>query len=164
MNDAPSDLHQDLEALRYLDALNSGDLEAVAEIWERASRDPELRQTLVELDGALFVEAQGNASPPREPSRRRWGRWAVWAGVSGPLAAACLVFLLAWPWRGSNEVIPSSVRNQPVQPALSQQRDGTAGLAALLVLRRTLNDTEMPAFAWPVENTVSTSSPLDLPE
>ena len=71
MNDAPNHLPRDLEALRYLDALNAGDLEAVAEVWERADRDPELRQMLVELDSELFVEARGNASPLREPSGRR---------------------------------------------------------------------------------------------
>jgi hypothetical protein len=164
MNDAPNHLSRDLEALRYLDALNVGDLEAVAEVWERAGRDPELQQILVELDGVLFVEARGNASPIREPSGRRWPRWAVWAGVSGPLAAACLITLLAWPRRDGKDTIPSPGRNQPVQRVSSQPPDGSIGLAALLALRRTLDETEMPAFDWPFENNVSTSSPLDLPD
>jgi hypothetical protein len=157
-------LARDLQALRYLDALNAGDLEAVADVWERADRDPELREMLVELDGALFVEARGNASPRREPSGRRRQRRAVWAGVSGSLAAACLIALLAWPGRDGKDTIPNPGRIQTVQRVSAQPPDGSNGLAALLALRRALNETEMPAFAWPFENSVSTSSPLDLPD
>ena len=68
MNDAPDHLPRDLEALRYLDAVDAGDLEAVAEAWERAGRDPGLQEMLGELDDALFVEARCNASPVLEPS------------------------------------------------------------------------------------------------
>jgi hypothetical protein len=163
MNDAPNHLPRDLEVLRYLDSLNAGDLQAVAEAWERAGRDPELQQMLVELDGALFVEARGSASPLREPSGRRRRR-AVWAGVSGALAAACLIAVLARQWRDGNATIPSPGRNQPVQRVSSQLPDDSTGLAPLLASRRDLNETEMPAFAWPFENTVSASSPLDLPD
>jgi hypothetical protein len=164
MNDAPNHLSRDLDTLGYLDALDVGDLEAVAEVWERAARDPELRQMLVELDGALFVEARGNASLLRQPSGRRRQRRAVWAGVAGLVAAACLIAFLAWPRRDGEETIPSPGGNQPVQRGSSQPPDGSTGLAALLASRRTLNETEMPAFAWPFENTVSTLSPLDLPD
>ena len=164
MNDAPNHLPQDLEALRYLDAVDAGDLEAVAEAWERAGRDPELQQMLVELDGALFAEARGNASPPREPSGRRRRRWAVWAVASGALAAACVIAVLARPGRDGKDTIPNPERNQPVQRASSRPPDDSTGLATLLASRRDLNETEMPAFAWPFENTLSTSSPLDLPD
>ena len=150
--------------MRYLDALDAGDLEAVAEAWERAGRDPELERMLVELDGALFAEVRGNASPPREPSGRRRRRWAVWAGVSGAVAAACLIAVLALPGRDGKDTIPSPGRNQSVQQVASQPPDDSTGLATLLASRRDLDETEMPAFDWPFENTLSTSSPLDLPD
>jgi hypothetical protein len=164
MNDAPNHLPRDLDALRYLDALNAGDLEAVAEVWERASLDAELEQMLVEIDGALLVEARGDASPLRQSSGRRPRSWALWAGVAGCLASACLIAFLAWPRRDGKHTIPSPGKNQPVQRASSQPRDDSVGLAPLLAARRNLNETEMPAFAWPYENTLSTSSPLDLPD
>jgi len=164
MNDAPYHLPRDLEALRYLDAVDAGDLEAVAEAWERAGRDPGLQEMLGELDGALFVEARGNASPLLEPSGRRWRRRAAWAGVSGALAATCLIAVLARPGRDDKDTIPSPGRDQPVQRVSSQPPDDSTGLAPLLALRRSLNEAEMPTFAWPFENTVSTSSPLDLPD
>ncbi len=44
-----SRLASDLRALRYLDALNAGDLEAVSDLWEEASHDPELERILAEL-------------------------------------------------------------------------------------------------------------------
>ena len=164
MNDAPNPLSRDLEALRYLDAVNAGDLEAVAEAWERAGRDPELQQMLVELDGALFVEARDTASPIHEPSRRRRSRWAVWAGVSGPLAAACLIAVLAWPRPDDKNAISSPRKNQPAPRLSIQPPDDSTGLAPLLASRRVLNETDMPAFAWPFENSISISSPLDLPD
>ena len=46
-------LPRDLAALHYLEALNAGNLETAAALWDEASRDPELERTLTELDGAL---------------------------------------------------------------------------------------------------------------
>jgi hypothetical protein len=161
MNDAPNHLPRDLEALRYLDAVDAGDLEAVAEAWERAGRDPGLEKMLGELDRALFVEARGTASPLLEPSGRRWRRRAAWAGVSGALAATCLIAVLARPRPHDKNAIASPEWDQPVQRASSQPPDDPTGLARLLAMRRSLDETEMPTFAWPFENTVSTSSPLD---
>jgi hypothetical protein len=119
---------------------------------------------LVEIDGALFAEARASASPRREPSGRRQRRqpWAVWAGMFGSLAAACLIAVLAWPKRDGNDTIPSPVTNERPQHISSQPPEGPTDLAALLALRRNLTETDVPAFAWPVENAVSISSPLDL--
>ena len=161
MSNAPDHLKRDLRTLRYLDALDAGDLEAVADIWEGASRDSELELMLAELDGALFVEAQGNESPLREPSWRRREHWAARVGVAGAVAAAGLIAVLTWPTRDGDAPIPSPGTNQPVQQVSSQPPDEFDSLSPLLALRRNLNETEMPAFTWPFENTVSTSSPLD---
>jgi hypothetical protein len=43
-------------ALRYLDALDAGDINALAELWERAAGDPELERQLGELTDGLAVE------------------------------------------------------------------------------------------------------------
>jgi hypothetical protein len=57
MSEPRNHLPRDLKALRYLDALEAGELEAVAALWEEASGDPELERLLAELDEALFLEA-----------------------------------------------------------------------------------------------------------
>jgi hypothetical protein len=161
MNNAPDHLNRDLLALRYLDALDAGDLEAVAEIWEVAGRDPELERLLAEVDGALYVEARGQESPRREPRRWQRRRWAARVGAAGAVAAACVIAVLAWPTRDGKDAIPSLGTNQPVQVGSSQPADEFNGASPLLALRRNLEETELPAFTWPFENRVSTLSPLD---
>ena len=44
------------ESLRYLDALDAGDLDAVAAIWGEAAGDPELEALLRDLDDGLYTE------------------------------------------------------------------------------------------------------------
>ncbi len=48
-------------ALRYLDALDSGDVTILAELWEQAALNPELEQLLNELTDGLAIE-EGPAS------------------------------------------------------------------------------------------------------
>jgi hypothetical protein len=43
-------------AVHYLDALDAGDLETVARLWERAAADPELERILGELTDGLALE------------------------------------------------------------------------------------------------------------
>ncbi|HTU90096.1 MAG TPA: hypothetical protein VMF69_08360 [Gemmataceae bacterium] len=45
-------------ALRYLDALDAGDVALLAELWERASAEPQLEQVLGELTDGLAVEEE----------------------------------------------------------------------------------------------------------
>jgi hypothetical protein len=91
VNQPDDALARDLQALRYLDALDAGDLAAVAAQWEEASRVPELEELLTELDAALFQERA--AVPTTRPRR------ALWIGVAGALAAACLLAALLWARR-----------------------------------------------------------------
>ena len=91
----------DLKAVRYMDALNTGDLEAVSALWEEASHDPELERVLAELDGAMFQEVRGNPSSLREHLGRHRRHWAVRVVAAVALAAACLLAVRAWPWRNA---------------------------------------------------------------
>src|SRR5436305_1869842 len=43
-------------ALRYLDALDSGDGEKLALLWEEAEKNPELQRLLCDLNAGLLVE------------------------------------------------------------------------------------------------------------
>src|SRR2546428_694543 len=56
MNVPRNHLPHDLKVFRYLSALKSGDLEAVAALWKEASLDPQLECFLTELDEELFTE------------------------------------------------------------------------------------------------------------
>ncbi len=76
MKEPRNHLPRDLKAVRYMDALNTGDLEAVSALWEEASHDPELERVLAELDGAMFQEVRGNPSSLPEQLGR--------AGATGP--------------------------------------------------------------------------------
>src|SRR5947207_2007566 len=50
------------------------------------------------------------AIPPARPAPRR--RWAVWAGVAGALAAACLLAVLAWRGRDGNGPAPDPEKGE----------------------------------------------------
>jgi hypothetical protein len=46
------------DAFRYLDALDAGDLDAVAQLWEQAAADPDLARQLGELTDAAAQELE----------------------------------------------------------------------------------------------------------
>jgi tetratricopeptide (TPR) repeat protein len=58
MSEPRTHLSHDLDALRFLDALDAGDLEAVAALWEKAAHDPALEQVLKEMDEHIFSQAE----------------------------------------------------------------------------------------------------------
>jgi hypothetical protein len=170
MNEPRRHLHRDLQALRYLDALEGGDLEAVAGLWEEASRDPDLEQVLAEVDGAVLAEpATGNSrasqgdAPLSVPRPRR--RWPVAVGAAGALAAACLLVVLAWP--GGDGTKPASIPpgRYVQEPAAVPVQDDIAGLAGWQQ-DRLLDETALPPFTWPLAETppvpAKPSIPADL--
>jgi hypothetical protein len=162
MKELRKHLRRDLKALRYLDALNAGDLEAVSALWEEASHDPELERMLAELDGAMFQEILGNPSSLPERLGRRRRRWAVWGGAVGTLAAACLLAMLAWPWRDTKNQGSNPPVSQTGIEVAHQPSDVSHDLTPLLGARRDLDESAMPRFVWPLENLLSASTPLDL--
>ena len=87
MKEPRNHLPRDLEALRYLDALNAGDLEAVSALWEDASHDPELERMLAELDAG---DVPGDSGQPGLAPRTT----RPWNGAAGPSGA-----VRPAPWR-----------------------------------------------------------------
>jgi hypothetical protein len=162
MKEPRNHLPRDLKALSYLDALNAGDLEAVSILWEEASHDPELERMLAELDGAIFPEVVGNPSSLPEPLGRRHRRWTIWGVSLGTLAAACLLAILAWPWRDTNNPGPNPSMSQTGKPVARRSSDVSHDFTPFHLARRDLDEAAMPGFAWPLENRLSASTPLDL--
>ena len=163
MKEPRNHLPRDLKALRYLDALNAGDLEAVSALWEDASHDPELERMLAELDAAMFREIPGNPSSLPERLGRRWRRWAVWGGAVGTLAAACLLAILAWPRRDTQRPgLESSRQARPGKRSHTNRRTSPTTSPRYSSARRDLDEAAMPGFVWPLENPLSASTPLDL--
>jgi hypothetical protein len=150
-------LPADLKAIRYLDALDAGDLEVVSALWEEASRDPELERLLGELDGALFVEIPGNLSSRPERLGDRPAVPVLRAVALGTLAAACLLALLARPRRD----IEDQGQHRHVSQTGTKVVHQTSAPTPIRGARRDLDEAAMPRFVWPLENRLSASTPLN---
>jgi hypothetical protein len=102
--------------------------------------------------------------PAAVPGPRRHP--AVWVGVGGALAAACLLAVLAWSGRDGERPVPSPPTSASALQAPSRPPDGAAGLPVWLEARRNPDGPDMPPFTWPLEEKsafkVSTSIPPDL--
>jgi hypothetical protein len=156
MNEPRNHLKADLKAVRYLEALEAGDLEVVANLWVEAGGDPELERTLTEIDGALFEEGDGASHRGRSKRRRRW------VGVAGALTAACLLGLLLLRGRGGNE--PATGIVPPIPDVVHEPPVRFDRLAATRLARRELDEAELPSFVWPLSQAspvTPTSTPAD---
>jgi len=177
MNEPQSHLLRDILALRYLDAANAGDLDAVAALWDEAARDPELERMLAEIDGTLFEEeterrsrvnasqhlSGGQLAPMPFSWRRHRGRRL---GVAGFLAAACLLTSLVWLVNNRKPPIshfPEKGAEQQVSPRV---QDDPVYFTDLPLTRRYPALIELAAFSWPLEEKspirVGTSIPSEL--
>jgi hypothetical protein len=58
-------------ALRYLDALDAGDLDSLAEMWEQAATNPQLEQMLGELTDGIALEEGLDAAWEADAERVR---------------------------------------------------------------------------------------------
>jgi hypothetical protein len=162
MNEPRRHLPGDLKALRYLDALNAGDLATVASLWDEAADDAQLERTLTEIDEAMFQELGGKPSVLAERFARPRRRWAAWSGSASALAAACLLVILAWPRRDTETQGPSPPVRRGWTEVAHQSSRSSRDLSSLLEARRNLDESAMPGFVWPLENALSASTPLDL--
>ena len=123
---------RDLKALRYLDALNAGDLEAVSALWEEASHDPELERMLAELDDAMFQEIAGKREPATRTARPTHAAGPSGAYAAGTVAAACLLAILAWPRHDTKNQGPIHPSDQPGKEVAHQPPSVSHDLAPLL--------------------------------
>jgi hypothetical protein len=95
------------------------------------------------------LEARLLAGIPAALPIRRW-RWAVWVGLAGAAAAACLLIVLAWPRRDR----PAPSPPHAPEPIAVEPESG-----------RMLDEDELPAFHWPFSEPsptmVSTAIPAE---
>jgi len=110
-------------------------------------------------------------SLPLTPSP--WGRQsrgrrhkAVWVGVVGAIAAACLLAFLGWLRRDGKPQDPSPEKIEVAHQDTPTAPDPSPSIAALLKARRDLEKAETATFTWPLPEAapigVSTSIPSDL--
>jgi hypothetical protein len=92
----------------------------------------------------------------RTPSPSSYSAWLWRTAVAGCLAAACLVAFLLWregrPRGDGKDRVPGHTTNDLVK-VIPQPSDDSASMAALLKARRDLDETEPPAFVWPLPET-----------
>jgi hypothetical protein len=105
-----------------------------------------------------------SAIPTELPFQRR--RWAVWVGVVGPLAAACLLAVFAWPRGDGNHPVPNPPTKESAHQVTPRPPDDPDSIAAWWEARRVLDGAERLTFIWPLPETssikVSTPIPPDL--
>jgi hypothetical protein len=80
-------------------------------------------------------------------------RWAVWGGVAGTLAAACVLAFLAWPRTPGIMPAPSPPSQGAVHEVASRPPDDDASLAAWPLARRLPEGAETLTFRWPIADT-----------
>jgi hypothetical protein len=179
MNERRDNLPDDIKVLRYLDALNEGDLEAVAALWEEAASDPRLEHSLAELDSVLFSEEvsascqkpekrppEGHREPEVLTTQKRSSLRALRRPlIAASLAAACLMIVLSQRWRYVKDPRPIPVNPYTLRVNPPPSED-SASIAALLKARREWDEAATTTFTWPLpetqSHTFSTSIPPDL--
>jgi hypothetical protein len=99
--------------------------------------------------------------PPRA-NRPLRARWLIVAG----LAAACCLALLVWPRGDDSHPSMYPPRRQPPDKTAGRSQQDPDGLATWPDIRRGLDVSRLPAFAWPIQqsspHSVLTQIPPDL--
>ena len=181
MKERQDHLPRDLQALRYLDALDAGDLETVAALWDEARDDAELEAMLADIDSTLVAEVavgncnssnaqmrptlQGSSTSPTSTRSQIAPRQWHWGVAVGGLAAACLLAISAWQARIGERPIVKTATPELVQPVKPRTPIDSAGIAALRESWRILEGEDASPFVWPLPMsslTASTSIPADL--
>jgi hypothetical protein len=155
-------LSRDIFALRYLTALQAGDLDGVAALWEEAGGDVDLEEVLVEVESILIEEEsasrtelrprrdgsdQATAPELRTPASRK-KRWQTAMSLSAALAAVCLVIYLTWL---SVQARLSDARHPLTQQDAPRVLDGAEYDQGLQELRPRSAGAQSTTFSWPLE-------------
>jgi hypothetical protein len=149
MSSDQDQLRLDRMAVRYLEAVEQGDLDTIAGLWADAADDPEVVLLLEELNEALTVT-------PRSVRRR------VGIGLAAFGAAACVAACFAalfWTFGERRQAI--GPKHDPPSPRVVVEASSCPGgampiaavskVSRFALLNADLQGAEMPAFAWPFE-------------
>jgi hypothetical protein len=113
-----------------------------------------------------LVRRAGTGQGSRSARGTYWGtmrrRWAVWAGVIGAVAAACLLAVLGWRGRDGRNPIPNPKGNVSVRRGSPQPPDDSAR-GAWREARRVLDGGEPAPFAWPLPQTTPRTFTTSIP-
>jgi hypothetical protein len=92
--------------------------------------------------------------------------WVVGGGLVAAVAAACVLVALAWRGHDDNHPVPTPPTSRSAHAVTPQPRDESTPSAAWRDARSVLEESELPAFNWPIKETVpvmvSTKIPPDL--
>ena len=110
-----------------------------------------------DLESRLLAAIPAKRSiPPR--------RWGVRVGAISALAAACLLAVIAWPWRDGEHSDPKTI--QSTVRVTPRPTEDSAPIASLRPARQVLDEAEPPTFTWPLPESspirFSASIPADL--
>jgi hypothetical protein len=99
-----------------------------------------------DLEARLLAAIPAKRSVPER-------HWAVWVGLAGALAAACLVAVLAWPGRTGKSPSPEN-RDAPPQAKASPRSDGDSNrIPEWQRPHRDWAGAEWSTFTWPLPET-----------
>jgi hypothetical protein len=153
MNEQNNRLPHDIKALRYMDALNANDLEAIEGLWMEAGADPRLERALTEIDAALFfeeAEAGRQANRPRVfTSRRRVTIGVGLVGIVG-VVATCILIFVAWRNRHEKQMAPLPSMDDVVKQVVRDRQSEFDGSAQWRQGGHVLDEEAIPTFSWPL--------------
>jgi hypothetical protein len=95
------------------------------------------------------LEARLLAAIPKAKPASPW-RWSARLGLAGAVTAACVLALLGWLWRESQQPIPNTTPNELPYVKSAGLADGIGRMAAWQEARSTREETDPGIFVWPL--------------
>jgi hypothetical protein len=147
MSQKPDQLRLDGLAVRYLEATERGDLDAIADLWIEAASDPNLEVLLHELNEELA----------RSPSSRRR---PLRFGLAAALVAACVAALIFTISGRRGALVDKTDPQIPIasgdsaRPPLASGAMSAAPLSHASLIAHLIDDqdgTALATFTWPFD-------------
>jgi hypothetical protein len=102
---------------------------------------------------AIPARPSSNDELPRRgrSASRRWRRLTFWAGASVAAAAACLLAVRFWPEPEDQHTAPILVADPGSTQSPHRATPRPRSDSAWFMANQDLVETEMPTFAWPIQ-------------